>query len=84
MRWVKGMSIRGKMRGVSVKDAAAASPAVPKADRASARASSTLIKASVKPPKALVTSDSRHCGEISLIIITDLDSISRVLYTHSV
>ena len=81
---MKGMSIRGKMRGVSVKDAAVASPAVPKADTASARASCTLIKAPVKPPRALVTSDSKHCGEISLIIITDLESISGILYIHSV
>lgn len=76
VRWVKGVSIRGKMRGLSVKDASAASVAVAKSNTASAITEYT----SGKRPKSLVTSDFKHSGENFHSSITGLDGSQELFY----
>ena len=57
VRWVEGMSIRGKMRGLSVKDASAASIAMAQSRGISSKTKCSLIKPSNKQAKAQATTD---------------------------
>lgn len=65
IRWVKGMSIRGKMRGLSVEDA---SVAAANFNRTLANSSRDLIKSSAERPKLLITNSFKHNGEKPAIL----------------
>lgn len=55
VRWVDGMSIRGKMRGLSVKDASTASIAAAQSRRISSKTKCSLTKPSNRQARAQAT-----------------------------